>query len=79
MPYERMMWCRHHWSEVQRNHTLGALATGRAFKGNLSSRETQDALYGFTILELRCDHCGDAKSKQLTGFLPKTPANAGAQ
>lgn len=64
------VWHRHDWREVARESVPGALVTGDDVQmaGVVLIREVlDDALYGFTMVELRCETCGDVASRKLTG------------
>jgi hypothetical protein len=56
--------CKHQWEEV------GRRATPRLTKFNSEGVYPSDIerlAFGITVIELRCEHCGDIRSRELKG------------
>lgn len=54
---------RHHWVEVARRF---APPQGRWVK-NATEEFGREVTFGFTVVELRCDGCGDVTHRRLPG------------
>lgn len=63
---------RHTWSELDRKVVRGAMEEGRAFKFKAGawSEHASDLLYGYTLVQQRCEGCGHLRTQKLTGAWP---------
>jgi hypothetical protein len=57
--------CRHRWIEVGRD--THAPVEYFEFGGGLWSSRMDDIFYGYTIISLRCDHCGSVRTDKVQG------------
>jgi len=53
------------WKEVGRTFSPGAVTV----KGHMTTRDAEALLAGFTTVELRCEECGQVKTKRFVGDL----------
>lgn len=58
------LWHRHHWREASRHHVP---AIERADIWLVDPPEVQRMLFGFTVIILQCDECGQMKSLEVKG------------
>lgn len=65
------LFCRHRWEEVQRKAVPGAQESGKRFKfgGGVWAEAHDDMLYGFTLIEQRCNECGKVRIDKFTGAI----------
>ena len=61
------MFHRHDWSEVQRRFTGKVLE--RVKMERCSEELLRQMLFGVTVIELRCEKCGDRKTVKAMGDL----------
>lgn len=61
--------CKHKWNEEKRTSTRGVLARGGKFKfgGGMWGNAYDDILYGYTLILLKCEHCGDVRTRKVAG------------
>ena len=64
------MWCWHEWKEKNRHYSPPTLPSECEFKGTHQDTLLK-VLHGFTVIELRCENCGDLKSHTLNGNCPR--------
>lgn len=63
--------CKHLWVEEQRS--ISPPRAGGSFQGSQGyvEQQLQESRQGSTEILLRCDHCGDYKTRRLIGQFPK--------
>jgi hypothetical protein len=65
--------CKHRWEETRRysrppaeEFTFGSKRGLSGFLGaSLWSDEAEDGLYGWTMIELQCERCGDVTTRKI--------------
>jgi hypothetical protein len=64
----RVRRCRHRWEEIGRRF-VQPIATWRELSG-ASEAFFRELTFGLTVIELRCQECGDVAERRLTGSAP---------
>jgi hypothetical protein len=55
--------CKHHWIETRRHSRQPA--SEFSWGGGFTDQGVEDALFGWTMIELRCEQCGDVKAVKI--------------
>lgn len=55
----------HKFQEAARRFVPSLVGSG--FKGKLTLDQVEKALHGFTVVELRCERCGELKFTEVLG------------